>query len=333
MKHCLALIVILLVIQTVVILAQTPETNNSIPAITRIAFLGDSITTGVGVKDSAKECYATVATQFLASKHSGIAAINLGQSGRALCQQNADYLETVLKQNPDAVVIQWGVNDQYWGFSVAEFTARYAALVAALRAAKPQMSIVVMTLIADFRWTDNQEAWIGEANIALQEIAARHRCHLADTHRALDHQKIYYTDLIHPNTAGAEVMAKTIITALEAPPLSLEKSDISFNQGTEVRFLQNVFLPKWEGAKPQWVHVSGINSKGMNIESKIPVVIRTAPIYPAGHYRIEIHDKSGTVVDTIPSNMNWCRMQCFTFDPKTHDGPFQIEIMTEKSAG
>ncbi len=322
---------VLLVTHSAFSFAQTPETNASTAAITRIVFLGDSITAGVGVQDCAKERYSTVATRLLAGKHPGITEINLGQSGRALCQQEAGYSESVLKQNPDAVVIQWGVNDQYWGFSVAEFAARYDALVAALRAAKPQMPIVVMTLVADFRWADNQDAWIGEANVALQEIAARYRCHLADMHRALDHQKKFYADLIHPNTAGAEVMARTILASLDAPPLSPENADVSFDQGTEVRFLQNVFLPKREGTEPQWVHVSDINSKGMIIDSRIPITIRTAAIYQAGNYHIVIHDKSGAVVDTIASNVNWTRMQRFNFDPKGHDGPFRIEITPENS--
>ena len=135
MKQSLGLIVALLVMQTVVTWAQAPEKSASDPGITRIVFLGDSITEGVGVKEKAKDRFATVATRLLAGKHPGITEINLGQSGRALCQQEAGYSESVLKQNPDAVVIQWGVNDQYWGFSIAEFVARYDALVAALRAA------------------------------------------------------------------------------------------------------------------------------------------------------------------------------------------------------
>ncbi len=304
----------------------------STPALTRIVFLGDSITAGVGVTDRAKDRYATVTTRLLASTHPAITEINLGQSGRALCQQDDGYGESVLQQNPDAVVIQWGVNDHFWGFSTAQFLARYDALVATLRAANPQMPIVVMTLIADFRWAENQDAWIGEANVALQEIAARHRCHLADVHRAFDHQKTFYADPIHPNTAGAELMAKTVVEALQAPPLSAGNAEVSFDQGTEVRFLQNVFLPGRGGNEPQWVHVSGINSNGMNIESRIPIAVRTAPIYPEGNYRITFRDQSGAVVDTTATIVNWSRMQRFTFDPQGWAGPFRIEIAPENSA-
>lgn len=333
MKHfrSLSILAVLLLSLSTVGFAQTPKTNATTPVITRIVYLGDSITVGVGVNDAATERYSSVATRLLASKHAGITEVNLGQSSRALCQQNADYAESVLMHHPDAVVIQWGVNDQYWGFSVAEFVARYDDLVATLRAAKPHMPILIMTLIADFRQADNQDMWIGESNVALQEIAARYRCHLADTHRAIDHQTKYYTDSIHPNAAGAEVMAKAVVAAFDSPPLSPENANISFDQGAEVRFLQNVFLPKREGTEPQWVHVAGINSSGMTIDSKIPVAIRTAPIYPDGTYRIAIHDKSGVIVDTIAPSVNWSQMQVFTFDPKDHQGPFRIEIISEST--
>ena len=73
--------------------------------------------------------------------------------------------------------------------------------------------------------------------------------------------------------------------------------------------------------------MSDITPKGMNIESTIPIAIRTPPIYAAGHYRIVIHDATGAVVNTIPSEVNWSRMNSFTFDPKDHAGPFRIEIL------
>jgi hypothetical protein len=70
----------------------------------------------------------------------------------------------------------------------------------------------------------------------------------------------------------------------------------------------------------------------MIIDSKIPIAIRTAPIYAAGHYRIGIRDNSGAVVNTIASEVNWSRMNSFTFDPKDHAGPFSIEILPENPA-
>ena len=295
--------------------------------INRIAFLGDSITAGVGVKSPKTDRYSTVATRLLQSRFPNLTEINLGRSGQALCQQKPNYAESeVLSQNPDAVVIQWGVNDQYWGFSVTEFAAKYEHLVSTLRSAKAQMPIVLTTPIADFRWAENQDGWISQAGVAIQEIAARHRCHVADTHRALDHRRSFYSDAIHPNNAGAEAMAHSIVEALGAPPLSVDNASIRFDQGSEVRFLQNVFLPEREGAAPQWIIVSDISRTGMLVDATVPMTIRTAPIYGKGDYRIEVRGKSGAILETLHATAAWSRMLTFKFTPSEGAGPFRIEI-------
>lgn len=295
--------------------------------ISRIAFLGDSITAGVGVRSPKTDRYSSVATRLLQSRFPDLTEINLGRSGQALCQQKASYAESeVLAQNPDAVVIQWGVNDQYWGFSVTEFAVKYERLVSTLRAAKPQMPIVLTTPIADFRWEENQDAWIGQAGIAIQEIAVRHRCHVADTHRALDHRRSFYADSIHPNNAGAEAMAHSIVEALNTPPLSPENACIRFDQGSEVRFLQNVFLPERQGTDPQWVAVSEISRTGMLVDSAVPMTIRTAPVYSKGLYRVEVRGKTGAVLEVFNTSAAWSRMLIFKFTPREGEGPFRIEI-------
>lgn len=308
--------------------------NPPIPTqITRIAFVGDSITAGVGVKSPKTDRYSTVATRLLQSRFPDLVEINLGRSGQALCQQKPNYAEAdVLSQNPDAVVIQWGVNDQYWGFSVTEFAAKYERLVSTLRSAKPQMPIVLATPIADFRWAENQDVWISQAGVAIQEIAARHRCHLADTHRALDHRRSFYADAIHPNSAGAEAMAQSIVEALSVPPLSPENASIRFDQGSEVRFLQNVFLPEGQGGEPQWILVSEISRTGMTVDAAVPMTIRTAPIYGKGDYRVEVRGKSGSVIETFNTTAAWSRMLILKFTPREGEGPFRIEISAAPKA-
>ena len=295
--------------------------------LNRIAFVGDSITAGVGVKSPKTDRYSTVATRLLQSRFPNLTEINLGRSGQALCQQRPNYAESeVLAQNPDAVVIQWGVNDQYWGFSVTEFATKYEQLVSTLRSAKAQMPIVLTTPIADFRWSENQDAWISQAGVAIQEIAVRHRCHVADTHRALDHQRSFYSDSIHPNNAGAEAMAHSIVHAFGAPPLSVENASICFDQGPEVRFLQYVFLPERQGVAPHWISVSEISRKGMLVDAGVPMTIRTAPLYGKGDYRIEVRGKNGALLETLHTTAAWSRMLTLQFTPHEGDGPFRIEI-------
>ncbi|MEK0446468.1 MAG: hypothetical protein RLZZ399_1789 [Verrucomicrobiota bacterium] len=312
--------------------ALAADTTPALPALERIAFLGDSITSGVGVKSQAYR-YSTVATRLLQERFPNLTEINLGRSGQALSSQKPNYAEAeVLSKNPDAVVVQWGVNDQYWGFSVSEFISHYERLVATLRSAKPEMPIVLATPIADFRWPENQDVWISQAGVAIQEIATRYRCHLADTHHALDHQKSFYADSIHPNNAGAQAMAEAIVDALNTPPLSRANARIRFDQGAEVRFLQYVFLPERQGTEPRWTSISNLSPKGMTLDTQTPLTIRTAPIYSKGEYRIEIRGKSGTVLETIQTNAAWSRMLTFKVAPREGETPLEIQITASNAA-
>lgn len=299
-------------------------------SVERIVFVGDSITCGVGAGNASNR-YSTVTTRLLKERFPGIIEVNCGQSGRALCQQRGDdYAATILKQNPDAVVVQWGVNDQYWSFSVARFAACYDRFVSSLRAAKPAMPIVLCTLIADFRWPENSDLWISEANVAIQEIAALHHCRVADLHRAINHDKKFYADVIHPNAAGAKVMAQVIASVFDAPSAVRSPAEVQFDQGTEVRFLQYTFTPRRQGVEPVWIRISEITPTGMRIETAVPLSVRTAPSVPKGA-RPTARDKAGAEVALKDSRESYGGFCTFTLDPSHHEGPFTITIDVPKT--
>ena len=318
-----------LLLLLVTALPLVAQDKGKVPSLGKILFIGDSITAGVGVKDRANNRYSTVTTRMLKEKYPDVVEVNLAQSGRALCQQKHNYPESLLNRKPDAVVIQWGVNDQYWGYSVAEFVAKYDRLVRILRNAKPDMPIVLTTLVADFRWPENLDLWIGKANIAIQEIAARYRCRIAYIHRDINHDRKYYADTIHPNNAGAEVMAKAIVAALEAPPLSPDNLAIQFDQGQEVRFMRYVFMTKREGIEPEWSKVTNLSKSGMHIETSVSLSIRTPSLYHNGKtYRILFLDNSGKEIDAIEARPGWSRMLQFKVEPKDFGEMLKIEIST-----
>ena len=297
MDQTLRIVLVFLLLAISTAEATTELTTSA--TVRRLVFVGDSITCGVGVKNRNAERYSAVATRLLQKKYAGIQEINLGKSGNALCQQPENYAESILAQKPDAVVIQWGVNDQYWGFSVAQFAARYEQLVHALRSARSQMPIVLTTLVADFRWPENQDAWIGEANVAIQEIGAREHCPIADLHRTLDHNQALYADSIHPNSAGAAAMAKTIAATFDEPANTASNLYVSFDQGAEVRFMQYVFFPRRSVATPQWIRVMNLTPTGMRIETPALLAIRTAPIYVRGAaYRIVVRNEAGEIMES-----------------------------------
>jgi len=253
--------------------------------------------------------------------------VNLGRSGDALCRQKPDYPERVLAENPDAVVIQWGVNDQYWGYSVAQFAIAYEKLVAALRSARPRMPIVLTTLVADFRYKECFDRWIGQANVMIQETAARHGCRVAYIHKAIGHdRKPYYADTIHPNDAGAKVMAQAICEAFQRPPLSKKHLQVLFDQGEEVRFLQYVLIPDREDQDPHWISVTDISRDGMTVVTELPMTVRTAPIYPKGSYLIEVKDALGEVLLSKKSAITWQKILSFRLAPGSRKQPLAVSI-------
>lgn len=311
--------------------AQDGEPTNKDGSFGRIVFVGDSISAGVGVDDPSVSRYSTVATRLLKQRHPDAVEINLAQSGRALCQQGPTYAHDILEHQPDALVVQWGVNDQYWGYSLAQFVARYDQLVQTVREAKPGMPIVLTTLVADFRWPENMDLWIGEANIAIQEIAARYRCRVAYVHRAMDHDREYYADTIHPNAAGAERMAKAIVAAFELLPLSSENLIVQFDRGQEVRFMRYVFMPKWEGTESQWIRVTNLSKKGMQIATPVSIVVRTPSIYSKGQtYRVTIRESGGGEIQSFEQEVNWNRMLQFTIDANDSQSLLDITIVAIK---
>lgn len=290
--------------------------------INRILFLGDSITCGVRVSQPAKR-YSSQVTKLLKTTNPNIKEINLGRSGRALCQQSKDYArQEVLAANPDAVVIAWGVNDAYWGFSAARYLATYETLVDTLREAKPQMLIVITTLVPDYRTESGFELWIGEANVGLQEIAARYQCPLADIHRAFDHDRKSYTkDIVHPNDQGAAKMAMTIYDAMIAPIPSATSFRVSFDQGQDVRFMQYIFAPERTDALPHWVEVSEFNPQtgAMKITTPLPIHI-TKPEQPK-NATVVVTDAKGTEISRTAVSA-WART--FLIHPKDYPQPFTV---------
>lgn len=291
----------------------------------RIVFIGDSITHGVGAS-SPEARYSSQLVRLLTRDGQAAVEVNLGRSGQALCQQGRGHLTEILDAEPDMVVVQWGLNDHYWGYSLAQFALAYEALVAGLREADPDLPIVLTTLIMDFRYPDTSERWIGPANVAIQEIAARRKCHVAYLHKALDHnQEEFCDDVVHPNDAGALAMAEAITEAILSPPLSNENARVRFDGPGETRFLQYVFLPEGDDG-PAWVEVSDIRREGMALETAVPVRIRTAPIYAEGAYGVTVTDAQGETVSAVDIEITWERALQFRVDPGDSPQPLRVHV-------
>lgn len=302
--------------------------------ITRMVVLGDSITCGVGASSGDKR-YSSVLTAMLKKDNPSITEINMGLSGHALCQQGDEYDQSVIDNKPDLLVIQWGANDNFWGFSIAQFAIRYDKLLSNIRKARPNLPIVLMTLVPDFRMEGIysignivDEEWIGRANVMIQELAIKHMCHVAYVHRSMDHNKALYADYIHPNDAGAEFMAKEVVRALSRKPMSPERFNIVSDRGLQNRINGYLIRRTISSDKPQWYEISDISPTGMNIKTQCPIFVRSPPMY-SGQYKILIKDAQDNLLNETLQTVTWDRMIYFRISEK--DTNKDLTIMIQKT--
>jgi hypothetical protein len=123
-------------------------------------------------------------------------------------------------------------------------------------------------------------------------------------------------------------MAKAIVAAFEAPPLSSENLSVQFDQGREVRFMRYVFILERDGIEPQWIRVSKLSKNGMRVETPIPISIRTPASYSTGQtYRVTIRESGGKEIQSFEQEVNWNRMLQFAVDPKDSQSPLDISIV------
>ncbi len=185
----------------------------------RVACVGDSITQGVGAEKG--KSYPSQLQALLGDKWK---VANFGVSGRTLLR-NGDYpywkeraFQDGQNFKPNVVVIMLGTNDtkpQNWAHK-DEFFADYKDLVKTFAAleSKPRIYICRPCPVPGAG-----NFGINEANVQLEiplidKLAAEEKLGVIDMNVALKATPELLPDRVHPNTAGATVMAKSAFSAI-----------------------------------------------------------------------------------------------------------------------
>jgi acyl-CoA thioesterase I len=216
---------------SVIAIAQTAPTSR--PVI-KVACVGDSITFGVGVKDRKADAYPAQLQRLLGDTYE---VNNYGVSGTtALSNSNRPYINTrpyklVQEHKPDIVVMMLGTNDSKhpttqfadapnnWA-NKADFVRDYRAILAAFRAANPDVKLFVATPVPAYSpgmGSINAETIHDEIVPMVRDIAAAEHATVIDLHAALSDQPEKFPDRVHPNEAGAKAIAEAVYAALVAP--------------------------------------------------------------------------------------------------------------------
>ena len=192
----------------------------------RVACVGDSITAGYGLKDPAQEAWPAVLGRLLGPDYEvrnfGVSATTLLRHGNYPYWDRPAFADAGAFA-PQIVIIKLGTNDTKpinWDTHAGEFAADAAALVAHFAGlpSKPAVWICLPAPIFANKFTID-EANAREIRAILRTVAAAHRVPVIDPVLALAGHPEYFPDGVHPNAAGAAVLAQVVADALRAAPV------------------------------------------------------------------------------------------------------------------
>jgi len=192
----------------------------------KVACVGDSITQGFGAGGG--NSWPDQLSKMLGGKwdvkNFGISGTTLMKSGDSPYQRQ-DAFACAKALNPDVVIIMLGTNDtkpQNWKKFQTDFEADLIDMVRqfATLASKPRIFICYPPYIAKGgNWGINESNTVTEITV-VSKVATEMKLGVIDVHGNLKDKDEMIPDNVHPNGAGARVIAATVfkvLTGKDAP--------------------------------------------------------------------------------------------------------------------
>jgi len=213
------------------------STPGAVALPVRLACVGDSITWGFGISDRKHQSYPAQLAVMLGTnwdvRNFGVNATTLLHQGDLPYVKQPAYTEA-LDFKPDAVVIDFGANDSKhpgdgsldaakavnnWQYKT-NFVRDYEAMIAAFRQANPAAAIFICLPTPDYpgRWGINDRTIRVEMIPLIRQVAEESGVTVIDLYAALSGRKELFPDTVHPNAAGARLMAVAACHALNSLP-------------------------------------------------------------------------------------------------------------------
>ncbi|NOU47216.1 MAG: hypothetical protein HOO86_09160 [Bacteroidales bacterium] len=210
-KNCL----IFLVLFTLILASCSEKTDK------RIVCIGDSITEGAGLKYQSSDSYPAQLDQILGN---GFEVVNCGQSAATMLKES-DYsywqcneFSNVFTVDPDIVVIALGTNDSKdHNWNADQFTKDYQSMIGLLKSMNQEMKIYVCLPPPAFNhaWGINDSTILHGIIPILRKLSVENKLQLIDLYTAFQNHPEVFPDSIHPNKAGAKMMAEFVANEIK----------------------------------------------------------------------------------------------------------------------
>jgi lysophospholipase L1-like esterase len=245
----------------------------------RVACVGDSITQGAKLEKG-----STYPEQLQKMLGSAWIVKNFGKSGRTLLKQGdfpywkEQIYQDALQFGPDVVIIKLGTNDtkpQNWRH-IADFKNDYTALVESFRSlpSKPQVYLCTPCPVIGSGAFNITNSGIEKEIGWIRELAAGLDLGLIDMNTALSGKPEVLPDNVHPNEAGATLLATTAYSALTRKEpvtnIPLQESPDRLGWWREARFGMFIHWGVYSALAGEW--------KGQKVEGYAEHIQRIAKI-------------------------------------------------------
>lgn len=187
----------------------------------RVACVGDSITYGAGLEDRDRDNYPAVLNRLLGSRFEvrnfGVSGATLLKKGDKPYWQEPAYAAAG-DYHPQIVIIKLGTNDtkpqnashlDEFEQDLQEMVRHFARLPA-----QPKVWLCLPVPVYETRWGINDQTLTDEIIPSILKVAEDNHLPVIDLYTALANRPSLFPDKIHPNAAGAALMAQTIHDAL-----------------------------------------------------------------------------------------------------------------------
>lgn len=184
----------------------------------KVACVGNSITEGSGLEQT----YPEVLQELLGEQYE---VRNYGMGGRTLLKKgdypfwNEAKYQEVLAWHPDIVIIKLGTNDtkpQNWQYK-DEFVKDYVKFIKSFKKlpSKPQVYIAYPVPVFEDKFDISKQVMDNEVLPAVKKIARKAKVKTIDLYNPFLGKADLTYDGIHPNDAGAALLANEVYKALQ----------------------------------------------------------------------------------------------------------------------